>query len=90
MAAPADQPPRRRTRTGPRRHPVTRPRRRHARKAAPRSVRPEGGGIALTLLAVAGLMSPAWALREQAVPLLNGLGHRPAAVSTDASPPSDR
>lgn len=69
---------------------MTGPRRRHARKAAPRSVHPEGGGIALTLLAVAGLVGPAWALREQAVPLLNGLGHQPAAVSTDASPPSDR
>ncbi|PSK70987.1 hypothetical protein C6W96_19095 [Streptomyces sp. CS149] len=90
MAAPADQPPRRRTRTGPRRHPVTGPRRRHARKATPRSVSPEGGGIALTLLAVASLVGPAWALREQAVPLLNGLGHQPAAVSTDASPASDR
>ncbi|MFF8435656.1 hypothetical protein [Streptomyces bacillaris] len=55
-----------------------------------RSVRPEGGGIALTLLAVAGLVGPAWALREQAVPLLNVLGHQPAAASTDASPPSDR
>ncbi|MEU3703141.1 hypothetical protein AB0E82_12690 [Streptomyces anulatus] len=64
-------------------------RRRHARKAAPRSVRPEGGGIALTLLAVVGLVSPAWALREQAAPLLNGLGHQPAAVALDASPPSD-
>ncbi|WP_307668817.1 hypothetical protein [Streptomyces sp. V2I9] len=50
---------------------------------------PEGGGIALTLLAVVGLVGPAWALREQAVPLLNGLGHQPAAVSTDASSPSD-
>lgn len=69
---------------------MTGPRRRHARNAAPRSVHPEGGGIALTLLAVAGLVGPAWALREQAVPLLNGLGHQPAAVSTDASPPSDR
>ncbi|MGQ4726887.1 hypothetical protein ACUN3E_04415 [Streptomyces sp. Ju416(a)] len=69
---------------------MTGPRRRHARKAALRSVRPEGGGIALTLLAVAGLVGPAWALREQAVPLLNSLGHQPAAVSTDASPPSDR
>lgn len=69
---------------------MTGPRRRHARKAAPRSVRPEGGGIALTLLAVAGLVGPAWALREQAVPLLNGLGHQPVTVSTDASPPSDR
>ncbi|MGC4926185.1 hypothetical protein [Streptomyces sp. DT117] len=68
---------------------MTGPRRRHARKAAPRSVRPEGGGIALTLLAVAGLVGPAWALREQAFPLLNGLGHQPAAISTDASPPSD-
>lgn len=37
----------------------------------------------------AGLVGPAWALREQAAPLLNGLGHQPAAVSTDASPPSD-
>ncbi|MFJ7326715.1 hypothetical protein ACIQVN_10755 [Streptomyces cyaneofuscatus] len=69
---------------------MTEPRRSHARKAAPRSVRPEGGGIALTLLAVAGLVGPAWVLREQAVPLLQGLGHQPAAVSTDASPPSDR
>ncbi|MET8345918.1 hypothetical protein [Streptomyces microflavus] len=68
---------------------MTEPRRRHARKAAPRSVRSEGGGIALTLLAVAGLVGPAWALREQAVPLLNGLGHQPAAVSADASSPSD-
>ncbi|MDQ0985791.1 hypothetical protein QFZ71_003074 [Streptomyces sp. V2I9] len=68
---------------------MTGPRRRHARKAAPRSVHPEGGGIALTLLAVVGLVGPAWALREQAVPLLNGLGHQPAAVSTDASSPSD-
>lgn len=41
------------------------------------------------LLAVAGLVGPAWALREQAAPLLNGLGHQPAAVSADASPPSD-
>ncbi|WP_282688838.1 MULTISPECIES: hypothetical protein [unclassified Streptomyces] len=65
-------------------------RRRHARKAAPRSARSEGGGIALTLLAVAGLVGPAWALREQAAPLLNGLGHQPAAVSTEASPLSDR
>lgn len=69
---------------------MTGPRRRHARKAAPRSVRPEGGGIALTILALAGLVGPAWALREQAAPLLQGLGHQPAAVSTDASPPSDR
>lgn len=68
---------------------MTGPRRRHARKAAPRSVRPEGGGIALTLLAVAGLVGPAWALREQAAPLLNGLGHQNAAVSADVSPPSD-
>lgn len=68
---------------------MTGSRRRHARKAASRSVRPEGGGIALTLLAVAGLVGPAWSLREQAGPLLNGLGHQPAAVSTDASPPSD-
>ncbi|MEU2799543.1 hypothetical protein [Streptomyces sp. NPDC007117] len=69
---------------------MTEPRRRHARKAAPRSVRSEGGGIALTLLAVAGLVGPAWTLREQAAPLLNGLGHQPAAVWADASPPSDR
>ncbi|MFJ4969659.1 hypothetical protein [Streptomyces sp. NPDC088755] len=69
---------------------MTGSRRRHARKAAPLSVRPEGGGIALTLLAVAGLVGPAWALREQVAPLLNGLGHQPAAVSTDASPHSDR
>ncbi|MEU0699416.1 hypothetical protein ACWGH7_04325 [Streptomyces cyaneofuscatus] len=68
---------------------MTEPRRRHARKAASRSVHPEGGGIALTLLAVAGLVGPAWALREQAAPLLNGLGHQTAAVSADASPPSD-
>ncbi|SCF63495.1 hypothetical protein [Streptomyces sp. Cmuel-A718b] len=67
---------------------MTGPRRRHARKAAPRSVRSEGGGIALTLLAVAGLVGPAWALREQTAPLLNGLGHQPA-VSADASSPSD-
>ncbi|MCX4395676.1 hypothetical protein [Streptomyces sp. NBC_01767] len=65
-------------------------RRRHARKAAPRSVRPEGGGIALTLLAVAGLVGPAWALRDQAAPLLDGLGHQTAAVSADASSSSDR
>ncbi|MFE6984590.1 hypothetical protein [Streptomyces griseus] len=69
---------------------MTGARRRHARKAAQRSVRPEGGGIALTLLAAAGLVGPAWALREQAAPLLNGLGHRPAAVAPDASPPADR
>ncbi|MFD8469717.1 hypothetical protein ACFV10_31970 [Streptomyces cyaneofuscatus] len=68
---------------------MTGARRRHPRKAAPRSARTEGGGIGLTLLAVAGLVGPAWALREQAAPLLNGLGHQPAAVSTDASPPSD-
>ncbi|MBV7245525.1 hypothetical protein [Streptomyces sp. MW-W600-10] len=68
---------------------MTGARRRHARKAAPRSVRPEGGGIALTLLAAAGLVGPAWALREQAAPLLNGLGHQPAAASADASSPSD-
>ncbi|MFB7914213.1 hypothetical protein [Streptomyces sp. NPDC056061] len=68
---------------------MTGSRRRHARKAAPRFVRPEGGGIALTLLAVAGLVGPAWALREQAAPLLNGLSHQPSAVALDASPPSD-
>ncbi|MFF6907366.1 hypothetical protein ACFY9Q_15625 [Streptomyces sp. NPDC012389] len=68
---------------------MTGDRRRHARKAAPRSVRPKGGGIALTLLTVAGLVGPAWALREQAAPLLDGLGHQPAAVPPDASPPSD-
>ncbi|MGQ4448322.1 hypothetical protein ACN6LK_005704 [Streptomyces griseus] len=68
---------------------MTGPRRRHARKAAPRSVRPEGGGIALTTVAVAGLVDGAWGLREQAAPLLTGLGHRPAAAAPDASPPAD-
>ncbi|MGK3090907.1 hypothetical protein ACG93S_13700 [Streptomyces sp. WAC01490] len=62
---------------------------RRPRKAAPHSVRPGGGGIALTLLAVAGLVGPAWALREQAGPLLNGVGDQPTAVSPDARPPSD-
>lgn len=69
---------------------MTGARRRHPRKAAPHSVRTEGGGIALTLLAVAGLVGPAWALREQAAPPLNGLGHQPTAVLSDASPRSDR
>lgn len=68
---------------------MTGARRRHRRKAAPRAVRPEGGGIALTILALAGLVGPAWALREQAAPLLKSLGHQPAAVSPDASRPSD-
>ncbi|MEI5036211.1 hypothetical protein RB201_36840 [Streptomyces sp. S1A(2023)] len=69
---------------------MTGDRRRHARKAAPRSVRPEGTGIALTLPAVAGLVGPAWALREQAAPLLDGGGLVTEAVSADASPPSNR
>lgn len=66
-------------------------RRRHARMAASRTARADHGGrIALTFLAVAGLVDPAWALREHAGPLLEGAGHRPTAVAPDASLPSDR
>ncbi|GFH36386.1 hypothetical protein SCWH03_26140 [Streptomyces pacificus] len=83
------QPPHRRARSCPRRHPMTGARRRHARKAPPLSLRPEGGGIALAVLAVAGLVGPAWALREQAAPLLNGPSHPPSAVAPDASLSSD-
>lgn len=70
---------------------MTGARRRHARSAASRTARSDHGGrIALTFLAVAGLVGPAWALREHAGPLLEGAGHRPSAVAPDASLPSDR
>lgn len=66
-------------------------RRRHARNAASRTARSgQGGRIALTFLAVAGLVGPAWALREHAGPLLGSGGHRPSAVAPDASLLSDR
>ncbi|WP_405686549.1 hypothetical protein [Streptomyces sp. NBC_00057] len=70
---------------------MTRTRRRHRRHAAPLLVRSDRSGrLALTFLAVASLVGPAWALREHADPLLDGAGHRPSAVAPDASPPSDR
>lgn len=70
---------------------MTGARRRHARNAASRTARPDHGSrIALTFLAVAGLVGPAWALREHAGPLLEGAGHRPSAAAPDASLPSDR
>lgn len=70
---------------------MTGARRLHARNAASRTARSDHGGrIAFTFLAVAGLVGPAWALREHADPLLEGAGHRPTAVAPDASLPSDR
>ncbi|MET8922845.1 hypothetical protein ABZW26_10630 [Streptomyces sp. NPDC004623] len=49
-----------------------------------------GGRIALTFLAVAGLVGPAWALREHTGPLLEGAGQRPTTVAPDTSLPADR
>ncbi|WP_329615331.1 hypothetical protein OG244_21380 [Streptomyces brevispora] len=70
---------------------MTGARRRQTRNAASFSAQSDRGSrIALTLLAVAGLVGPAWALREHAGPLLEGAGHRSSAVAPDASPPSDR
>lgn len=70
---------------------MTGARRRHARNAASRTARSDHGGrLALTFLAVAGLVGPAWALREHAGPLLEGAGHRPSAVAPDASLPPER
>ncbi|MFD9603373.1 hypothetical protein [Streptomyces sp. NPDC059970] len=69
---------------------MTGARRRHPRHAAPIPARSDRGGrLALTFLAVAGLVGPAWALREHADPLLDGADHRSSAVAPDASTPSD-
>lgn len=70
---------------------MTGARHRHARSAAFIPPRPDGGDrLALVFLAVVGLVGPAWALHEQATPLLDGAGHRPSAVAAVESPPSDR
>lgn len=44
----------------------------------------------LTFLAVAGLVGPAWALREHAGPLIGSGGHRPSVAAPDAIVSSDR
>ncbi|WP_217170523.1 hypothetical protein [Streptomyces sp. AC512_CC834] len=70
---------------------MTAARRHHARNAASRTARSDREGrLALTFLAVADRVGPAWALREHAGPLLEGAGHRPSAITPDASLPSDR
>lgn len=70
---------------------MTGARHRHARSTASITTRSDGGDrLALMFLAVVGLVGPAWALHEQATPLLDGAGHRPSAIAVDASPPSDR
>ncbi|NED15811.1 hypothetical protein G3I33_30630 [Streptomyces sp. SID9124] len=66
-------------------------RHRRARSAVSITPRPGGGDrLALMFLTVVGLVGPAWALHEQATPLLGGAGHRPSAIAADASPPSGR
>ncbi|MGW9447660.1 hypothetical protein [Streptomyces sp. NPDC055632] len=57
--------------------------RRQARSATPvRSDR-----FALAFLALAGLVGPAWALRDQAVQLVGDMSHRPVAAAPDVSLP---
>ncbi|MFF6834105.1 MULTISPECIES: hypothetical protein [unclassified Streptomyces] len=43
--------------------------------------------FALVFLALAGLVGPAWALRDQAVQLVGDMSHRPAVAAPDASLP---
>ncbi|WP_237305372.1 hypothetical protein [Streptomyces sp. SAT1] len=43
--------------------------------------------FALAFLALAGLVGPAWALRDQAVQLAGDMRHRPAVAVPDASLP---
>ncbi|WP_063885376.1 MULTISPECIES: hypothetical protein [unclassified Streptomyces] len=43
--------------------------------------------FALAFLALAGLVGPAWALRDQAVQLVGDMRHRPAVAAPDVSLP---
>ncbi|MET9935793.1 MULTISPECIES: hypothetical protein [unclassified Streptomyces] len=60
--------------------------RRQARSATP--VRHDRSDrFALAFLALAGLVGPAWALRDQAVQLVGDMRHRPAVAAPDVSLP---
>lgn len=61
---------------------------RHVAPFLVRSVR--DNGFPFAFLAFIGLVGPAWALRDQAAPLLTGPEHRAPAVEQDerTSPPT--
>ncbi|WP_406420686.1 hypothetical protein OH809_22545 [Streptomyces sp. NBC_00873] len=64
---------------------MTGARHRRPRYAAPTPPQSDRARFALTFLAVAGLVGPAWALREHAAPLLDGASRRSTVVAPEAS-----